>query len=149
MRRFDETSERAMIGQGTSMIEADLEKERLATNALRYKRMAADPLLYISKNVASGGFLPCCQRQEIALLEYSPLRHEEFPSPWSVGGRVPALSAERHGRTPRPVALNFLTRHPAFSPSPRPLGPSTQGENAGSVRWELTEEDFARALRLR
>jgi hypothetical protein len=129
MRRFDETSERAMIGHGTSMIEADLEKERLATDALRYQRMAADPLLYnleergigrLSAILSTPGNFP-------ARIQPVGTRRVSFPLERR-GPRARPLSAERHGRTPRPVALNFLTRHPAFSPSPRPLGPSTQAK---------------------
>jgi diketogulonate reductase-like aldo/keto reductase len=122
----------------------DVEELAAAENALRHERMAADQVLYnLEERGIERRLLPYCERREIALVAYSPFGHGKFPSSWSVGGRVLALIAERHGRTPRQVALNFLTRHPGVFAIPRATRPEHASENAGSVGWDLTEEDIA------
>jgi diketogulonate reductase-like aldo/keto reductase len=122
----------------------DVEELAAAENALRHERMAADQVLYnLEERGIERRLLPYCERREIALVAYSPFGHGKFPSSWSVGGRVLALIAERHGRTPRQVALNFLTHHPGVFAIPRATRPEHAIENAGSVGWNLTDEDTA------
>jgi hypothetical protein len=53
------------------------------------------------------------------------------PSPWSVAGRVLALVAERHSRTPRPVAVNSVARDASVFAIPRAGGPEHACENSG------------------
>jgi diketogulonate reductase-like aldo/keto reductase len=74
---------------------------------------------------------------------YSPFGHGNFPSPNSIGRHVLAEIAERHGRTPRQVALNFLTRHPSVFTIPKTTRPERVRENAGGVGWALTREEIA------
>jgi len=115
-----------------------------AEHALHHERLAADQVLYhLEERGIERRLLPYCQRQEIAVVAYSPFGHGKFPSPWSVGGRVLARIAERHGRTPRQVALNFLTRHAGVFAIPKASRPEHAIENAGSVGWKLTDEDVA------
>jgi diketogulonate reductase-like aldo/keto reductase len=122
----------------------DVEELAAAENALRHDRIAADQVLYnLEERGIERRLLPYCERREIALVAYSPFGHGKFPSSWSVGGRVLALIAERHGRTPRQVALNFLTRHPGVFAIPRATRPEHAIENAGSVGWNLTDEDIS------
>jgi diketogulonate reductase-like aldo/keto reductase len=122
----------------------DAEELSAAENALRNERMASDQVLYnLEERGIERRLLPYCGRREIAVVAYSPFGHGKFPSSWSVGGRVLALIAERHGRTPRQVALNFLTRHPGVFAIPKAARPEHAIENAGSVGWDLTDEDIA------
>jgi diketogulonate reductase-like aldo/keto reductase len=122
----------------------DVEELAAAENALRHDRMAADQVLYnLEERGIERRLLPYCERREIALVAYSPFGHGKFPSSRSIGGRVLALVAERHGRTPRQVALNFLTRHPGVFAIPKATRPEHAIENAGSVGWTLTDDDIA------
>ena len=122
----------------------DVEEVSAAENALRNERLASDQVLYnLEERGIERRLLPYCERRDIALVAYSPFGHGRFPSSRSVEGRVLALIAERHGRTPRQVALNFLTRHPGVFAIPKAGRPEHAIENAGSVGWDLTDEDIA------
>jgi diketogulonate reductase-like aldo/keto reductase len=48
------------------------------------------------------------------------------------------------GRTPRQVALNFLTRHPNVFTIPKTTNPERVKENSGGVGWNLTAEEIER-----
>src|SRR5690606_38492500 len=63
-----------------------------------------------------------------------------FPSPRTPGGRVLEEIARRHGRTPRQVALRFLTRGDVFT-IPKSGNPEHVRENAGGTGWELAPEE--------
>jgi diketogulonate reductase-like aldo/keto reductase len=129
---------------GNGGVDFDMEELAAAEHVLRHERMAADQALYnLEQRGVERRSLPYCQHREIAFVAHSPFGREKFPSPWSVEGRVLALIAERHGRTPRRVALNFLTRHPGVFAIPKAARPEHAVENAGSVGCKLTDEDIA------
>jgi diketogulonate reductase-like aldo/keto reductase len=122
----------------------DVEELMAAESALRNERMASNQVLYhLGDRGIERRLLPYCARREIAVVAYSPFGHGNFPSPDSIGGRVLAEIAERHGRTPRQVALNFLTRHPSVFTIPKTTRPERVRENAGGVGWALTREEIA------
>ena len=54
-----------------------------------------------------------------------------------------AAIGKRHGRTPRQVALNFLTRDPHVFAIPKASDPEHVRENAGGAGWQLTRQDNA------
>ncbi|HEV8673037.1 MAG TPA: aldo/keto reductase, partial [Methylomirabilota bacterium] len=61
------------------------------------------------------------------------------------GGYMSGAAAEvarRHGRTPRQVALNFLTRRPALFTIPKASRPDHVRENAAALDFALTEADL-------
>jgi len=122
----------------------DVEDLMAAESALRNEQMASNQVLYhLGDRGIERRLLPYCARREIAVVAYSPFGHGNFPSPASIGGRVLAEIAERHGRTPRQVALNFLTRHPSVFTIPKTTRPERVRENAGGVGWALTREEIA------
>jgi diketogulonate reductase-like aldo/keto reductase len=122
----------------------DVEDLMAAESALRNEQMASNQVLYhLGDRGIERRLLPYCARREIAVVAYSPFGHGNFPSPDSIGGRVLAEIAERHGRTPRQVALNFLTRHPSVFTIPKTTRPERVRENAGGVGWALTREEIA------
>jgi diketogulonate reductase-like aldo/keto reductase len=49
-----------------------------------------------------------------------------------------AAIARRHGRTPRQVALNYLTRRPSLFAIPKASRPEHVRENAGALDFTLT-----------
>jgi diketogulonate reductase-like aldo/keto reductase len=122
----------------------DVEDLMAAESALRNEQMASNQVLYhLGDRGIERRLLPYCARREIAVVAYSPFGHGNFPSPNSIGGRVLAEIAERHGRTPRQVALNFLTRHPSVFTIPKTTRPERVRENAGGMGWTLTREEIA------
>ena len=66
--------------------------------------------------------LPHCERKRVAVVGYTPLARGGY-----MKDAVAAI-ARRHGRTPRQVALNFLTRRPALFTIPKA---SRAGARAG------------------
>src|SRR6266536_4714163 len=53
------------------------------------------------------------------------------------------IFGKRHGRTPRQVALNFLTRDPHVFAIPKAGNVKHVRENSGGAGWELEERDIA------
>jgi diketogulonate reductase-like aldo/keto reductase len=79
--------------------------------------------------------LPHCERKRVALVGYTPLARGGY-----MRGVVAGI-ARRHGRTPRQVALNFLTRRPALFTIPKATAPEHVRENAGALDFALTREE--------
>ncbi len=122
----------------------DVEEVQAAQRALTRERLACNQVLYHLRDRAiERRLLPYCAAEEIAVVGYSPFGHDDFPAPGSAGGRVLAEIAARHGRTPRQVALNFLTRHPALFTIPKASRAEHVRENAGGAGWSLADEDIA------
>ena len=117
----------------------DVEDLIAAERALRNEPMTSNQVLY---NLGDRGIerrlLPYCAQRQIAVVGYAPFGHGNFPSPDSAGGRVLAAIGARHGKTPRQVALNFLTRHPNVFTIPKTTHPERVRENAGGAGWRLT-----------
>ncbi|HKR73887.1 MAG TPA: aldo/keto reductase [Candidatus Nitrosocosmicus sp.] len=122
----------------------DLEELKEAEDSLRDERIACDQVLYhLRYRGIERRLLPYCTERGISVVGYAPFGHGNFPSPQSAGGRVLAEIAKLHGRTPRQVALNFLTRHPSIFTIPKNRLPERARENSGGVGWALTEDDVA------
>lgn len=134
------------IGVSNFGVEELMEAEK----ALRNERIACNQVLHhlgyrgIEKNI-----LPYCAKQEIAVVGYSPFGHNGSlfsPSSQSKDGRLRLLEeiAKRHGKTPRQVALNFLTsRHHNIFTIPKTSNPNHVRENSESVGWDLAEDEAA------
>jgi diketogulonate reductase-like aldo/keto reductase len=117
----------------------DLEEAR---RALKNERLACDQVLYhLGDRGIERRLMPYCEKHGIAVMGYSPFGHRSFPEPDTPGGRALADIARRHGKTPRQVALNFLTRHGVFA-IPKSGNPDHVRENAASAEWRLPEDDL-------
>jgi len=115
-----------------------------ARRALRHERLACNQVVYhLGDRGIERRIIPYCQEHEIAVVGYSPFGHDSFPSPHHAGGRLLADVAERRGRTPRQVVLNFLTRLPGLFTIPKSGNPDHTRENAGGAGWQLAAEDIA------
>ncbi len=121
----------------------DLEELQQAQAALRGVRLLANQVLYhLGDRGIERRLLGYCAAQEIAVIGYSPFGHGRFPSADSAGGRLLTPIGERHGRTPRQVALNFLLRRPQVFTIPKSSHPDHARENAGGAGWTLPPEDI-------
>ncbi len=120
----------------------DLEELVEAEQALSKERIACNQVLYHLKDRGiERRLLPYCTKREIAVVGYAPFGHGNFPSPMTPGGQLLQEIGERHGRTPRQVALNFLTRHKFVFTIPKTTYPERAKENSGGAGWRLAEDE--------
>ena len=142
MRAMENLIERGLI-RFAGVSNFDVEELQRAADSLDGQRLACDQVLYhLEDRGIELRLLPQCTQEQIAIVSYSPFGHGKFPGGHSVGGRLLAEIAERHGRTPRQVALNFLTRHPNVFAIPKTTHPDRVRENAGAVGWNLSAQEM-------
>jgi diketogulonate reductase-like aldo/keto reductase len=116
-------------------VDEALSNERLACNQVQY---------HLNDRRIEWDLVPYCAKHKIAIVGYSPFGHGSFPSPRSTGGMLLAEIAKRHERTPRQVALNFLTRYAGVFTIPKAVRAEHIRENSGADGgWKLREEDIA------
>jgi diketogulonate reductase-like aldo/keto reductase len=109
-----------------------------ARRALEDVPLACNQVLYHLRDRAiEADVLPWCVRRRVAVVGYTPLARGGF--------RKPAVErvARKHGRTPRQVVLNFLTRRPALFTIPKASRPEHVRENAGALDFALDQGDVA------
>jgi diketogulonate reductase-like aldo/keto reductase len=108
--------------------------------AWKTQRLACDQVLYhLGDRGMERRVLPYCAERRIPVVAYSPFGHDRFPAKSKVLSEI----AERYGKTPRQVALNFLTRHPDVFAIPKASNAEHVRENAGGAGWELDPADIA------
>lgn len=107
-------------------------------------KIACNQVLYhLGERGIEHDVIPWCEANEVAVVAYSPFGQSGgFPRANSAGGKALAAVAERHGATPRQVALAFLTRRPALYAIPKASDLAHVAENAGG-RVALSEADVA------
>jgi diketogulonate reductase-like aldo/keto reductase len=121
----------------------DVEELCAAERSLKNERMACDQVLYhLGYRGIERHLLSYCTEHEIAVVGYAPFGHSNFPSSQSAGGRVLEEIGERYGRTPRQVALNFLSHHPNIFTIAKTSRPERAIENSNGIGWELAAEDI-------
>ncbi|HEV8673429.1 MAG TPA: aldo/keto reductase [Methylomirabilota bacterium] len=109
-----------------------------AQAALGRERLAGNQVLYhLRDRGIERAVLPHCERARIAVVGYTPLARGGF-----LRGAVAEI-ARRHGRPPRQVALNFLTRRPGLFTIPKASRPEHVRENAGALDFTLAPKDVA------
>ncbi|MGH9979997.1 MAG: aldo/keto reductase [Nitrososphaeraceae archaeon] len=120
----------------------DVEDLMKAEQILQTEQIACNQVLY---NLRDRGIerrlLPYCSKKRIAVVGYAPFGHGNFPSPPSREGKLLVEIGRRHNRTPKQVALNYLTRHPSTFTIPKTTITERVKENSGGVGWQLTEEE--------
>lgn len=117
MRAMGELIDRGSV-RWAGVSNFDVDELEGAKAALGRHRLACNQVLYhLQERGIESDVLPWCKRNGVALVGYSPFGSTNgFPSPTSKGGRVLASVARRLGKTPRQVALAFLTREaPLFT----------------------------------
>jgi diketogulonate reductase-like aldo/keto reductase len=115
----------------------DVSQLEAARRALGRERLACNQVLYhLRDRSVEKDVLPHCERRQIAVVGYTPLARGGF-----LRGPIADI-ARRHGRTPRQVALNFLTRRPSLFTIPKASQPDHVRENAAALDFELTKADL-------
>ncbi len=87
--------------------------------------------------------LPWCEAHDVAVVGYTPFANQRMFRPGVRGFDVLDRIATRLGRTPRQVALRFLTRRPSLFAIPKASSLAHVEENAGGQDFDLTVEDIA------
>lgn len=120
----------------------DVEDLVEAEQVLQTEQIACNQVLY---NLRDRGIeprlLPYCSKKRIAVVGYAPFGHGNFPSPSSREGKLLIEIGRRHNRTPKQVALTYLTRHPSTFTIPKTTILERVKENSGGVGWQLTEDE--------
>ena len=126
---------------GVSNLEVDRLKQ--AQKALTRERIVCNQVVYhLRSRAVENQVLPYCESQNIAVVGYSPFGQGDFPAPTSRQGKALQTIADRYGKTPRQVALNFLTRRKSLFAIPKASKVDHVRENGGGTGWELTEDDL-------
>jgi len=121
----------------------DVPQLKQAQRALTREKIVCNQVLYhLRSRGIENRLLPYCEAENIAVVGYSPFGQGDFPSGLSKQGRALSIIADRHGKTPRQVALNFLTRRPELFTIPKAEHVEHVRENAGASGWQLTTEDL-------
>ena len=122
----------------------DLGMLKAAERALKKERLACNQILYhLGDRGIERKLIPYCAASEITVVGYSPFGHSDFPSSKNSSGRILGQIAERHGKTPRQVVLNFLTRSKlGVFTIPKSSQVEHVRENSAGTGWELDEEDL-------
>ncbi len=107
--------------------QAALTRVRLACNQVPY---------HLRDRKIERDLLPYCESQGIAVVGYTPLARGGFHR-----GGVAEI-ARKYNRTPRQVALNFLTRRPSLFTIPKASQPAHVRENAAALDFSLTPDDI-------
>jgi diketogulonate reductase-like aldo/keto reductase len=106
-------------------------------------RIACNQVLYnLTERGIEHAVLPLCEKQGIAVVGYTPFGTSAFP-PRGAGGQLLGTIAERHGATPRQVALAFLTRRPSLFAIPKSSNVQHTEENAASGTLVLSPDELA------
>ena len=115
----------------------DVDEMKQAQAALGQTRLACNQVLYHLRDRAiERDLVPHCERQQAAIVGYTPLARGGFM-------RAPVVEiARRYGRTPRQVALNFLTRRASLFTIPKASRPEHVRENAAALDFTLSAEDL-------
>jgi diketogulonate reductase-like aldo/keto reductase len=88
--------------------------------------------------------IPLAERENVAVVGYSPFGSGNFPSSKSSGGKVLADIAESHGTSAHQITLAFLTRRPSLFAIPKASDPRHAEDNARAASIVLTEPEIAR-----
>ncbi len=108
-------------------------------------RIACNQVLYhLRERAIEHAVIPWCERNDVAVVAYSPFGHDDFPSPQSIEGRLLAEIAKRHSASPYQVALAFLTRRASVFAIPKAANEAHVAQNASAGDLMLTEEEIAK-----
>ena len=139
----------ALVAQGKTRFigvsNFDVDELREAQASLASVPLACNQVLYhLNERGMEARVLPYCREQGIAIVGYTPFGRGRFPRAQAQPDGLLGQIAARHGKTPRQVILNFLTRDPDLFAIPKASNPAHVEENAGGAGWQLTPEETAR-----
>jgi diketogulonate reductase-like aldo/keto reductase len=113
--------------------------EQALRGLTRHKIVCNQVCYHLEARGIEFSLIPWCGSHGIAVVGYSPFGSGRFPEK---GRRAEVLSriGNRHGKSLRQVALNFLSRR-CFT-IPKSSKQAHTSENAGAAGWELNRDDL-------
>jgi diketogulonate reductase-like aldo/keto reductase len=126
---------------GVSNFDADELDEAMAV-AGKGKIACNQVLYHLRERAIEHAIIPWCEKNNVAVVAYSPFGQTASPSPSSPGGKVLGEIANAHNATPRQVALAFLTRKNSLLAIPKASKVTHAEENAGAGELELTTKEI-------
>jgi diketogulonate reductase-like aldo/keto reductase len=131
-----------LVGRGlvrfVGVSNLDVAQLRAAQAALGRTRLACNQVLYhLRDREIEAELLPYCEANGVAVVGYTPLARGGFMR------EAVAEVARAHGRTPRQVGLNFLTRRASLFTIPKAGRADHVRENAGALDFTLRPDELA------
>jgi diketogulonate reductase-like aldo/keto reductase len=106
-------------------------------------KIACNQVLYhLRERAIEHTIIPWCEKNNVAVVAYSPFGQTASPAPNSPGGNVLGEIANAHNATPRQVALAFLTRKKSVFAIPKASKVRHAEENAGAGGLELSAKEI-------
>jgi diketogulonate reductase-like aldo/keto reductase len=131
---------------GVSNFDARLLEE--AMKALKREEIVSNQVEYsLASRYVEREIIPFCERNGVTVVAYTPLgrgRIIDETSASTVRGRVLSEMAGRYGKTPAQVALNWVVWKGRVVAIPKAVDKRHLEENAGSVGWRLSDQDYRR-----
>jgi len=116
---------------------ASLAREEIVSNQVEYSLLERS----IERDL-----LPFCEREKITVIAYSPLARGKLSKPdkYLEKREVDVLQAlaDKYGKTPSQIALNWVVRRPSVIAIPKAVRLEHVKENAGSVGWLMDSDDY-------
>ena len=107
-------------------------------------KIACNQVLYhLGQRAIEHAVIPWCERNEVAVVAYSPFGHDDFPSPRSKPGEMLQQIAAAHGASARQVALSFLTRAAQLFAIPKASTAAHAADNAAAGALSLSADELA------
>jgi diketogulonate reductase-like aldo/keto reductase len=142
MRAMEDLVDQGVIRYiGISNFDAEQTLEVMET-LKDYPLVCNQVLYYLQERGIEHSLIPCCQKNGITIMAYSPFGQWRFPGPDSHGGRLLQTIGEKYGKSPRQVALNYLLRIDGAVVIPKSGNREHVKENAGAVGWSLSPDDI-------
>jgi diketogulonate reductase-like aldo/keto reductase len=106
-------------------------------------KIACNQVLYhLRERAIEHTVIPWCEKNNVAVVAYSPFGQTASPAPNSPGGKMLGEIANAHNATPRQVALAFLTRNQSVLAIPKASKVAHAEENAGAGNLELSAKEI-------
>jgi diketogulonate reductase-like aldo/keto reductase len=126
---------------GVSNFDEDDLEEALAV-AGKGKIACNQVLYHLRERAIEHAVIPWCEKNNVAVVAYSPFGQTASPSPTSPGGKVLTEIASAHNATPRQVALAFLIRKNHVLAIPKASKVAHAEENAGAGDLKLNAKEI-------
>lgn len=122
----------------------DLEDLEEAKATLERHTLACNQVLYhLQERGIEHRVLPWCEKNQVAVVAYTPFGRSPIPAESTPRGRVLAGVARKHGVTVRAVVLAFLTRNAGVFAIPKASTIPHVEENATAGDVDLDSDDVS------
>lgn len=120
-----------------------VEQMQKASNAMKKYDIVSNQVEYsILAREYETRLLPYCQKNGITLIAYSPLGHGKFFTPKNKAMSTLENIAEKYGKTPAQIALNFLISRDNVVAIPKAGSVEHAKQNIDAANFQISKEDI-------